>query len=74
MPHALPSANHASTPTLLRQPFSTPRKGSAEPAKESTLAADEVAMNVGRLSIGRVLSVPCGGGKVTYGQQQQAGQ
>jgi hypothetical protein len=46
-------------------------KGSAgKSAKESTLTADEA---VDSLSIGRVLSVSCGGVKMTYDQQQEEG-
>jgi hypothetical protein len=40
-----------------------------KPAKESTLVADEVVVIIGRLSIGRVLSVLCGDIEVTYDQQ-----
>jgi hypothetical protein len=48
------------------------RKGSmGKLAKESTLTVDEVAAVVDKLCIGRVLSVSCGGVKVTYGQQQE---
>jgi hypothetical protein len=51
------------------------RKGSVgKPANESTLIANEVVATVGRLSIGRVLSVLCGGKELTYGHQQQASQ
>jgi hypothetical protein len=48
------------------------RKGSiGKPAKESTLTTNEVAVTIGMLSLGRVLSVLCGRVEVTYGQQQE---